>query len=552
MSKNPFILMFHLFKLIGGFTFVLFLAVLTGTLGFLTAISVPLIGAIGISSLLGFELPFSISILIVILIGAGLFRGALRYVEQYFNHYIAFKLLAILRDKIFTALRRLCPAKLEDKQKGSLLSMITSDIETIEVFYAHTMSPVSIAILVSAFMTFFIGWVGHWALALLALSGYLVVGLFLPLIGGKVLNKVGKEYRSIFSFFNGFFMDSIKGTKEIVLHNRSKERAAKVTELSDKLNGKATKLLKRTAAIFVSTELVISLLNFLALALMLLLVDREIITLGAGVVAVVAQMSSFGAVLALSALPGNLNQTFASAHRVLSLINEEPAIYPVSDGSDIEFTSLEIENLHFAYNKENPVLQGLSLKATTDQIIGIKGPSGCGKSTLLKLIMRFWEKQEGQICLNGIDIKSINTSSLLQNATLISQTTYLFDDTVANNLRIAKPSATMDEIMEACKKASIHEFISGLQDGYETKVGMTGVPFSSGETQRIGVARAFLSDAKLILLDEPTSNVDSENETIILSSLKENKNGRCLILVSHRDSTLEIADKVYLFKDGKC
>lgn len=551
MKRNPFKIILKLFSLIGGFTFILILAVINGSIGFLCSISLTVLASLGIAKLLGVSIALSFPLLFGLIIGAGLLRGLLRYFEQYSNHYIAFKLLAILRNKIFTALRRLCPAKLETKQKGSIISMITSDIETLEIFYAHTLSPISIALFVSLAMTLFIGLVVSWTMALFALFSYTLIGLILPFINGTILAKSGNEYRSDFSFFNGFFMDSIKGSKEIILHNREEEKNEAVNLFSKKLLTSSKTLRERSTLIQGGTEIIMALLNFSMVGLGFFLVSKGVVDSGLVVVGVVALLSSFGPVLAVNALPSNLNQTLASANRIFDLLEDVPVVVDIEDGKNFDFSILQIKNLKFSYNEQMEVLTSVNLTIGVGEIIGIKGESGCGKSTLLKLLLRFWKKGSGEILYNSIDIENINTDSLKHNVAMVSQTTYIFDDTIKNNLKIANPEATDEEITVACKKASIHNHIMAQTDGYNTKIGSSGLKFSAGETQRIGLARAFLSNAKLILLDEPTSNVDSLNETIILNSLRANKEGKAIILVSHRDSTLSIADKIYNFAGGK-
>ena len=298
------------------------------------------------------------------------------------------------------------------------------------------------------------------------------------------------------------------------------------------------------------TELFISLFIFTTLIIGIVLVIKEQLSLGKMIIGVVTVFGSFGPVVAISALPGNLTQTFASADRLLNLLEEKPEVSPIEDGKTFDFNNLAVNALSFSYEKQLQVLQEVCMYIKKGEIVGIVGSSGCGKSTLLKLLLRFWQKNSGTIAYNSIDIDEINTNNLLDNVTMVSQETYLFNDTIENNLRIAKFNATKEEIENACKLSSIHDFILTLPDGYNTIVGAFGDNLSAGEKQRIGLARAFLLGSGLILLDEPTSNVDSINEGIILKALKQQKHKKGIILVSHRESTMAIADRIYRFEKG--
>lgn len=544
-------IMASLITLLGSLAYIMVIAVINGSLGFIFAMGVTLMGAVGVAKALGETIALSYSLIIGLAIGFGVFRGILRYFEQYSNHYIAFRLLALLRDKIFAALRRLCPAKLESKQKGSIIAMITSDIETLEVFYAHTISPICIAVIVSACVAIFV-WVcsSPW-LALVDILGFITIGIILPMFTSAKLKESGVLYRREFASFNAYFLDSIKGIKDIVINNAGDEREKEVNARSDALHAETKKLKHDTTKAMAATELCVSIFIIAALIVGIILVARDMLSVGRMIIGVVAVFGSFGPVIAISALPGNLTQTFASGDRVLKLLKEEPAVAPVHNGKSIEFKNLEVKDLSFSYDGETQVLNNICMQAKKGEIIGIVGESGCGKSTLLKLLLRFWQKDSGHINYNGIDIDQVDTDSLLDNVTMVSQTTYLFDETVEENLRIAKPNASNEEIEDACKLASVHDFILTLPDGYQTKVGALGDNLSAGEKQRIGLARAFLRGSELILLDEPTSNVDSINEGIILKALKEQKQKKSIILVSHRESTMAIADRIYHVKNGR-
>ena len=540
----------ELMKLLGGrLSAVMLLAVLNGSLGFLCAMGVPFFGAVGIAKALGESIPLTYGAIAALCVGCGVLRGGLRYLEQYGNHYIAFRLLAVLRDKIFTKLRALCPAKLESRQKGSLLTMITADIETLEVFYAHTVSPVCIAVLVSVAVMAVTGLAASWYLSLIAAAAYLCIGVLLPRFFSRRMAETGMRYRRELGDFGAYFLDSIKGIRELVLYNAGEARAAEVDRRSDAMLDRTKALKRETALSAAVTEAAVSLSVLAVLAVGIFLVRSGSLSVGRMVLGVTAVFGSFGPVIAVSALPANLNQTFASGERILRLLEEQPEVEAVENGTELSYEDLEVHDLSFAYGGET-VLKGVSMTARKNEIVGIVGESGCGKSTLLKLL-RFWERSGGQIRYNGTDIDEINTESLYRNVTMVSQSTYLFDATIAENLRIAKPDATDEELMAALRMASAEELVQALPEGLSTPAGLLGGRLSMGERQRIGLARAFLSGCPLILLDEPTSNVDSINEGVILRALLKHKQDRTIILVSHRASTMAVADRVYKMENGQ-
>ena len=543
-------IMASLILLLGSLSYIMILAVINGSVGFVCAMGVTVFGAVGVAKALGEAIALSYGWIIGLTIGCGVLRGLLRYFEQYSNHYIAFRLLAVLRDKIFGALRVLCPAKLESKQKGSIIAMITSDIETLEVFYAHTISPICIAVLVSTAVFLFVGFVSSWYLALVALVGFLTIGIVVPLISSGKLKESGVKYRAEFASFSAYFLDSIKGIKDIVLNNAGEEREKEVNKRSDGLLKETKKMKHNITRAGSAIELTVSVFVLITLAVGILLVKKDMLPLGRMIIGMVTVFSSFGPVIAVGSLPGNLTQTFASGDRVLNLLAEKPAVEEVKNGKDFDYENLDVKDLSFSYDGQTEVLKDIKMHAEKGEIIGIVGESGCGKSTFLKLLLRFWERSGGEINYDDIDIDKINTDSLLKNVTMVSQSTYLFEETIEDNLRIAKPDATQEEIENACKMASVHDFIMTLLDGYKTQVGALGDNLSAGEKQRIGLARAFLRGSELILLDEPTSNVDSINEGIILKALKEQKNKKSIILVSHRESTMAIADRIYKVDGG--
>ena len=482
-------------------------------------------------------------------------RGILHYAEQYCNHFIAFKLLAIIRHKVFAALRRLCPAKLEGRDKGNLISIITTDIELLEVFYAHTISPIAIAALTSLVMVFFIGRY-HWLAGILALAAYLIVGVVIPMWNGKRGSQMGMEFRTNFGELNSFVLDSLRGLDETIQYGQGEKRKEQMSERSRSLAGMQEKLSRMEGSQRSFTNLVILLASFGMLGLTVWLYGKEEIGFEGILTCTIAMMGSFGPVVALSSLSNNLNQTLASGERVLSLLEEMPMVEEIPESrSGVSenkngFSGAEAQNVTFAYENET-ILDDYSLKLEPGKITGIHGASGSGKSTLLKLLMRFWDVNQGKVSVDGVDVRKIPTKNLRDMESYVTQETHLFHDSIANNIAVGRPGASREEIIEAAKKASIHDFIMKLPKGYDTEVGELGDTLSGGEKQRIGIARAFLHDSPLILMDEPTSNLDSLNEGIILKSLREASEKKTVVLVSHRKSTMNIVDTVFEMKDGR-
>lgn len=473
-------------------------------------------------------------------------RAVLRYAEQSSGHYIAFKLLAILRDKIFKVLRQLSPAKLEVKDKGNLISIITNDIELLEVFYAHTIAPVSIAIITSAIMTLFIAQYQK-LLAVIALIAYVTVGAIIPSLASKVGNPIGKAFRDQFGNMNSYILDSLRGLKETIQYNHGSVRLENMIGMVNDLSLKEKRLKRQGGIARGVTD--VSILAF-SFAMVFVGVQIPNITFLEIVIPTISLMSSFGPVAAISALAADLNQTAASGDRVLELLDEKPQIHEVYEGKEVDSTHVDVNEMSFKYSDEL-ILDNLSLEIPEKSMIGIVGRSGSGKSTLLKLFMRFWDVTKGSINISGHNIKDVRTGSLRDLQSYVTQETVLFHDSIENNIRIARLNATDEEVVEAAKKASLHEFIMEFPDGYKTNVGELGDRLSGGEIQRIGLARAFLHDSPLILLDEPTSNLDSLNEAIILKSILAERENKTVILVSHRASTIKAVDHIFKVENGR-
>ena len=550
MRKNGFVVMGHLLKLVTPLAHIMAFTITMGTLGFLAAIFIMVLGAMGLVNLLNFDTHLSFSGILTALIVLAVARGALRYLEQMSGHYIAFKLLALLRDKVFSSLRRLAFVKLQDKQAGQLVSLVTNDIELLEVFYAHTIAPIMIAFFTSAILLLVFGHLSGW-FVVVALAAYLTVGVILPIITTKLAREDGRRYRELVGEMNDFFLDSVRGMKEIQLFGYAKQRLDEIQQRSQKIDTAFERIKDQEAKVRVYTEVAVSVFNIIMLFTGLILFSLDKIDFSAFLIGVILLMSSYGPVIALSNLSSNLLQTLASGERVLSLLAEEPELKDVESAVDLkEVSRIDVENVSFAYGEEQ-ILSDVSLSVKKGEILGIHGRSGSGKSTLLKLLMRFYDPKSGSIKINGESLPNINTRSLRDNMAYITQQTYIFNETIEENIRLARRDATLEEIMEAAKKASIHDFILSLPQGYQTKMTELGGNLSDGEKQRIGIARAFLHNAPIILLDEPTSNLDSLNEAMILKSLLNVKSEKLIILVSHRQSTMAICDQVIGIENGR-
>lgn len=591
-------IMGNLIGLVKPLLHIMLAAIILGTAGYLCAIFLTILaGQVIVHGLIAGGVG-SVKTIITVMLIIAVLRGILHYAEQYCNHFIAFKLLAIIRHKVFAALRKLCPAKLEGRDKGNLISIITTDIELLEVFYAHTISPIAIAALTSLVMVFFIGRY-HWLAGLLALAAYMIVGVVIPMWNGRRGSQMGMEFRTNFGELNSFVLDSLRGLDETIQYDQGEKRKELMSERSRSLAGMQEKLSKMEGTQRSFTNLVILLASFGMLALTVWLYGKGEIGFEGIMTCTIAMMGSFGPVVALSSLSNNLNQTLASGERVLSLLEETPMVEEISGNVDIRtdsdneisntsivsentdndirnqnnspekekyilrgiltgraknsvnaFSGAEAKHVTFAYENET-ILDDYSLKLEPGKITGIHGASGSGKSTLLKLLMRFWDVNEGSVSVDGEDVRKIPTRHLRDMESYVTQETHLFHDSIANNIAVGSPGASREAIIEAAKKASIHDFIMKLPKGYDTEVGELGDTLSGGEKQRIGIARAFLHDSPLILMDEPTSNLDSLNEGIILKSLREAAEKKTVVLVSHRKSTMNIVDTVFEMKDGR-
>ena len=547
--RSGFAVMGKLIGLVKPLTGYMMLAIAMGLIGHLCAAFITVFAGFAILNVLGFDGRISLTVLSACIALMAISRAGLRYGEQACNHFIAFKLLALIRDQVFQALRRLCPAKLEGKDKGNLISVITSDIELLEVFYAHTISPTAIATLFCLILCLFIGHY-HGSLGLLALAAYLTVGIAVPLITSHYSGEDRMRFRTKSGDLSSFVLDSLRGLPETQQYGQGEKRLAEMNRRTDELAGDEERMKRTAGRNMACTNTIILMFDLTMLFVSAMLYQRQIVGFDGVLIPSIALMSSFGPVVALANLGSTLQNTFAAGNRVLDILEETPVVEEVTGRTQIAFTGAAAENVTFAYGKET-ILDHVSLEIPKNQIVGIVGRSGSGKSTLLKLFMRFWEPQAGQVRVSGRSVGDINTANLRCLESFVTQETHLFHDSIRNNLRIAKLDTTDEKIVAACKKASVHDFIMTLPKGYDTPVGELGDTLSGGERQRLGLARDFLHDAPFLLLDEPTSNLDSLNEAVILRSLREEGKDKTVVLVSHSASTMRIADTVYSVEHGR-
>lgn len=548
-KRNGFAVMARLIGLVKPLSGFMALAIFMGLIGHLCAAFITIFGGYAVLDLLNFDTPFTLTAIFISVCVFALLRGILRYAEQACNHFIAFKLLALIRDKVFQALRKLCPAKLEGKDKGDLISVITSDIELLEVFYAHTISPAAIAFLFTFVMCIFIGSY-HWVLGLLALLAYITVGVIIPIVTSKLSGDDGMKFRNKSGELSSFVLDSLRGLSETLQYGQGEKRLAEMNAKTDLLSKDESRMKRTSGRNMAVTNTAILFFDLTMLFISAALYQNGEVTFAGVMIPDITLMSSFGPCVALANLGSTLQNTFAAGNRVLDILDETPAVEEVSGKNEVSFKGASAENVTFSYGEET-ILDGVSLGIPEGSVVGIVGRSGSGKSTLLKLFMRFWKVQKGSVKISDTDVSDINTSNLRDMQSFVTQETHLFHDSIKNNLRIADLKATDEEIEEACKKASVHNFIMNLPQGYDTPVGELGDTLSEGERQRIGLARAFLHNAPFMLLDEPTSNLDSLNEALILKSLSEERHSKTIVLVSHRQSTMRVADTVYSVEHGR-
>ncbi len=537
----------RLLKLVSGFKKIILLAVINGIIGHFCAIGISIFISLAIVKYLGYNIAISYFWLFFIAISLGVLRGVLRYFEQYSNHYIAFKILHCIRHIIFEKLRQLGIINIEQRQKGDLSSQVTSDVETLEVFYAHTISPVLIALFVNGGVSIFLSIFVNIYLGIAVFLIYIIIGVILPLILYKSSHRSGAIYREDLAAFNSFYLDSIAGRRDILYNQRQSDFIQNEHDITLKLQ----KHLVKNAKLVANTKGLVNLMIFIGCAFLLMisyfLTFNNLLNPYLVIVLVITYLSSFAPITALANLPSNLNQTFASAKRLFNLLDEKVVIDNATKEVN-DFNYLQLKNVNFSYTAK-PILKDINLSLKKGDFIAIKGPSGIGKSTILKLLMKFYP-YNGSIKVNDLELSDITKESLYKSVTIFNQTTYLFNDTIRNNLLIANEDATDSDMLKALEKASLSGFISNLKDGLDTVIKEDSDNISLGEKQRLGLARVFLRKPKLLLLDEPTSNIDALNESIILNSLKKHQDDMTIILISHKESSLKIANKIYSLKDG--
>ena len=539
----------EMLKLVGPLKYHMLLAVCTGTLAFLAVEFIPVLGVMGVLRIIGEDVGISLKKIGVLLVIFAFSRAVLRFIEQRTNHYIAFTILAIVRDKVFKALRKLSPAKLAGKDKGDLVSLITSDVELLEVFYAHTISPILIAIVSETIMVAYIASYSF-VLAVIAVIAFVSIGVFVPMIISKISGNTGEQMRRQAGELSAYVLENIRGLDDTLQYSYADDRKIGMNVKTDALTKFKEELNRMSGFNIAIANTMIILFDLIMLLIGSALYLKGSISFSAFVICQVAMMSAFGPVSALAALGTGLQNTIASCNRILDILEEEPETQDITGKNPISYSDVNIRDLSFAYQDEK-VLDHIEMSFGKNEIVGILGRSGSGKSTLLRLLMRFWRVREGSIEISGRDIEDINTTDLRNMESFMSQDAEFFKDSILNNLKIAKLDAAEDEIIDACRKASVHDFIMSLPDGYQSNVAELGDSLSGGERQRINLARAFLHDSDMILLDEPTSNLDSLNEAIILKSLKESAQNKTVILVSHRPSTMRIADRSYTVENGR-
>ncbi len=548
-KRSGFNVMMRLIGLVKPLAVYMIIAIIMGLIGNLCATFITIFGGYAIVSAVGGTAPLPLVALFICVVAFAVLRGVLRYAEQSCNHFIAFKLLALIRDKVFKALRTLCPAKLEGRDKGDLISVITSDIELLEVFYAHTVSPAAIWLLFTVIMSVFIGSYNYVS-GLIALSAYIIVGIVVPVVISKLSGDSGIKFRTKSGELSSFVLESLRGLSETIQYGAGKNRLEKMNSMTDNLSCEEARMKRMTGRNMAVTNSIILIFDLAMLFCGVALYNSGTIGFDGVLITTIALFSSFGPSVALANLGSTLQNTFAAGNRVLDILDEKPSVAEITGCEHTEFGDVSVSNVSFSYGGET-ILQNISLTVPANKVVGIVGKSGSGKSTLLKLMMRFWNVIKGDISVKDRSITDINTAELRDMESYVTQETHLFHDSIKSNLKIAKLDATDEEIITACKKASVHDFIMTLPQGYDTPVGELGDTLSGGERQRIGLARAFLHDAPLMLLDEPTSNLDSLNEAVILRSLGEESKDKTVVLVSHRESTMRIADTVYSVENGR-
>lgn len=523
------------------------LCITGGILGQLTILGTLIAGVGIICSFAGIDMFLNTSQWIAVLFVCAVLRGPSRYLEQYFGHHVAYKLLAIMRVDLYDNLRKLSPAKMLDKKNGDVVSTAISDIECIEIFFAHTVAPIVIAIVISIVSLVLCAVI--WPMiALVMLPFYLIIGIVIPIFSARSGRDTGRAYRSLLGDLKSYLIDSLKGIKEIIVFGKGTERLAEIDKKGNEINGVLHKLIRHRNFVMALPDLGRTLSRVAVMAICSYGMMIGEVGIGGAAVLMVVLAASFTPVIAISGLSGSLLQTFAAAERVFALEDEKPQVVDPVNPKKMGANSGEIcfNNIGFTYpTRPNVVIDDFNMTAQKGEKIAFVGESGSGKSTALRLLLRYWDPNEGEILVGGTNIKDLTLKECRNNFAMLSQVTWLMNDTIEENIKIGNPNATYEEVVEAAKRACIHEFIENLPDGYQSNAGEMGSRLSGGERQRIGIARVCLRNTPIMILDEPTSSLDTLNEKSILKTLYTEFKDRTIITVSHRASTVAGCDRVY-------
>ena len=524
------------------------LSAVGGVVGAFARIGLAVFSAHFLAASLGFDVPVSRQTSAVLFVVCGVLIAPCYYLEQFKGHDAAYHLLALMRTQIFAVLQRLAPAKLTGRRRGDIISMAIADIETIEIFFAHTIVPIIIAIIVPITVLIYVASISV-PVALVLIPFYLYIGVINPILVSKLGRQKGREYRSLLGSLKSYILDSLRGLKEVLIFRNGKSRLENIDDGGYALNRLFIRINRQTTLMMAIPGFFVQMARIVVTAVCAALVISGGVAIGESVVLIMMVAASFEPLSALGGTAAALIQTFGAAERVFALIDEEPHVY---DTGEQEFPAIletiDFETVSFNYpGGSEEVLRALDLSIKAGYKVGIVGESGCGKTTLLRLLLRFWDPDSGVVRINGSDIRVIGLEKLYSSIAMLEQDTYLFHDTIAGNIALGKPGASPDEIVQAAKRACIHDFVMTLPDRYETNVGELGGRLSGGERQRIGIARTLLKDNQVLLFDEPTSNLDVLNEKGLLQTLHEEFSNKTIIMISHRESTLGGCNEIYRF-----
>ncbi len=525
------------------------ITIILGTLGYLAISAISLFGGMSILQWSGLTEFGSLTFLMGVVIASGVLRAIFRLSEQYLTHYIAFRLLAIVRDRIYTTLRKLSHLQIQSFQKGELMSIITKDVELLEVFYAHTIAPVFIGV-VTSFI--YVGILSHFhpLYGVMALFTYLLISFIIPKSVYHFGEQAGAKYREDFGKLNNFLMDALKGMKELLIFGEQKRTLDTIDDYSEQLNDTTLTLKKHEGTLKAATDIGLYSMVFIQILVTVALYNYDQITSSEGLLALLLLFSSFGPSLALSQLSASLVHTFASAKSVLHVLNLVPEASSDGTESVTDIQHITFKKVTFGYDEKSILYSDINMRWTKGTIIGLKGQNGVGKSTLISLLLQDLTPLAGEIHINDQNIKHFLKEKLLEHFCVVDAHTTVFSDTLRRNITLYQDHYTDEEIGTACQKAGLEEFIASLPDGLDTYLQEYAANMSSGQLQRLALARLFLKNASVYVLDEPTSNLDALNEKHILQAIRENAADKLVILISHNDSVLAMADHIYTIEDG--